>query len=74
MLPVLLITIILVLAAFAMLSIRLLFIKGGQFRGTCAGNSPFLKKEGVACGVCGRLPGETCGKDEKKSFIPESAK
>ncbi len=74
MLPVLIITIILVLAAFAMLSIRLLLMKGGQFRGTCAGNSPFLKNEGIACGVCGRMPGETCGKDGKKSFIPESAK
>jgi len=60
MVSVLLITIALVLIAFAMLSLRILFVKGGQFRGTCAGNSPYMNKEGIACNVCGRLPGEEC--------------
>jgi len=51
---------------FVLLSVRLLLIKGGEFRGTCASQSPWLKKEGAACGYCGRdlSAGETCGKDD----------
>ena len=32
---------------FILLSVRLLFIKNGEFRGTCASQSPWLNKEGV---------------------------
>lgn len=64
MLPVLILSVALVLIAFFMFSLRLLFVKGGEFRGSCAGNSPFLQKEGAVCGVCGRKPGEACGKEE----------
>lgn len=39
---------------FILLSVRLLFIKKGEFRGTCASQSPWLNKEGVACGYCGK--------------------
>lgn len=67
MVPVLLLSIILLLVAFALFSLRLLFIKDGQFRGSCAGNSPFLNKEGVVCGVCGRKPGKSCAKDDSSS-------
>lgn len=51
---------------FVLLSVRLIFIKGGEFRGTCASQSPWLNKEGASCGYCGRnlSAGETCGKDE----------
>jgi hypothetical protein len=66
MLPVLVLSVALVLIAFFMFSLRLLFVKGGTFRGSCAGNSPFLQKEGAACGVCGRKPGEECGKEEEQ--------
>lgn len=65
MLPVLILSVALVLIAFFMFSLRLLFVKGGEFRGSCAGNSPFLQKEGAVCGVCGRKPGEACGKEEE---------
>ncbi|MCK6693517.1 MAG: hypothetical protein L6Q97_15655 [Thermoanaerobaculia bacterium] len=65
MLTVLLASVVFVLAAFFMFSLRLLFVKGGEFRGTCAGNSSFLNKEGIACGVCGRKPGEGCGKEDQ---------
>jgi len=64
MLAVLLVSVVFVLAAFALFSLRLLFVKNGQFRGTCAGNSAFLQKEGVVCGVCGKKPGEACEKKE----------
>ena len=54
--------IILVGIFFLLMSIRLIFVKGGKFRGTCASQSPFLHKEGVSCGACGRKvePGDQC--------------
>jgi hypothetical protein len=39
---------------FILLSVRLLFVKNGEFRGTCASQSPWLNKEGVTCGYCGK--------------------
>jgi hypothetical protein len=39
---------------FILLSVRLLFIKNGEFRGTCASQSPWLNKEGITCGYCGK--------------------
>lgn len=44
---------------FALMSVRLIFIKGGEFKGTCASQSPFLNKEGVTCSYCGKEVG-TC--------------
>jgi hypothetical protein len=64
MLTVLAASVFFVLLAFFMFSLRILFVKGGAFRGTCAGNSSFLQKEDIACGVCGRKPGEACGKED----------
>lgn len=64
MLTVLLVSVLFMLAAFFLFSLRLVFVKGGEFRGTCAGNSAFLKNEDVVCGVCGRKPGEACGKED----------
>ncbi len=51
---------------FVLMSVRLLFIKDGKFKGTCASQSPFLNKEGGTCGYCGRNieAGEECGKEE----------
>ncbi len=43
---------------FALMSVRLFFVKNGEFRGTCATQSPFLAKEGIACGYCGKTIGE----------------
>jgi hypothetical protein len=47
---------------FAGIAIKILLKKDGQFSGTCASNSPFLNKEGEACGFCGALPEEQCKK------------
>jgi hypothetical protein len=58
---------------FILLSVRLLFIKDGQFRGTCASQSPWLNKEGVACGFCGKemKPGDTtCGDPQNDNREP----
>ena len=51
---------------FVLMSVRLLFVKGGEFKGTCASQSPYLNKEGVTCGYCGRKPGEECKKEESE--------
>lgn len=46
------------------IAVRVLFVKNGSMRGTCASQTPMLNKEGVACGLCGRMPGEPCGEKE----------
>ncbi len=42
------------------LSLRILLVKGGEFRGTCATNNPMLRNKIGECDVCGRKPGEDC--------------
>lgn len=42
------------------LSLRILLVKGGEFRGTCATNNPMLRNKIGDCEVCGRKPGEAC--------------
>jgi hypothetical protein len=62
---------------FVLMSVRLLFVKNGEFRGTCATQSPFLAKEGITCGYCGKTIGEgdACGDQEKESSVmPEIKK
>ena len=56
---------------FVLMSVRLLFIKDGKFKGTCASQSPFLNKEGGTCGYCGRNieAGEECGKNDDDENI-----
>jgi hypothetical protein len=58
---------------FVLMSVRLLFIKDGEFRGTCATQSPYLAKEGITCGYCGKVVGEgdACGDPEKASELPK---
>ncbi|MBX2895111.1 MAG: hypothetical protein KF763_06695 [Cyclobacteriaceae bacterium] len=53
---------------FILMSVRLFFVKNGEFRGTCATQSPFLAKEGITCGYCGKTIGEgdACGDPEKE--------
>lgn len=52
---------------FLLMSVRLIFLKDGKFRGTCASQ----KAEGGSCGVCGTdvNPGESCKKSRTKSAI-----
>lgn len=49
---------------FVLMSVRLIFIKGGEFKGTCASQSPFLKQEGATCGYCGKKVG-SCDEEEQ---------
>jgi nitrogen fixation-related uncharacterized protein len=53
--------------AFAGIAIKIWAKKDGQFSGTCASNSPFLNKEGEACGFCGASPEEKCKKEEEQA-------
>ena len=54
------ITIFMLGFVFAGIGIKILFKKNGKFSGTCASQSPFLNKEGEACGICGAKPEEKC--------------
>lgn len=53
---------------FVLMSVRLLFVKNGEFRGTCATQSPQLMKEGITCGYCGKVvgAGDACGDPDKE--------
>lgn len=48
---------------FALMSVRLLFLKNGEFKGTCASQNPYLNKSGETCGYCGKTvdSSSTCG-------------
>jgi hypothetical protein len=60
-----LVTIGLLALAFAGIAVKIWGKKEGKFAGTCASQSPFLNKEGAACGFCGKLPEEQeCKKDQ----------
>jgi hypothetical protein len=47
------------------LSLRILLVKDGEFRGTCATNNPMLKDKVGNCTVCGSKPGEACQGDDQ---------
>ena len=50
--------------AFSAIGIKVLLKKNGKFSGTCASQSPFLNKEGEACGICGATQEEKCKNEE----------
>lgn len=53
-----LITFLLLGLAFAGISIKIWAKKDGEFSGTCASQSPFLNKDNLPCGLCGKMPDE----------------
>ena len=59
-----LITIFMLAFVFVGIGIKVLIKKNGKFAGTCASQSPFLNKEGEACGICGAKPEEKCKNEE----------
>lgn len=64
-----LITVALLLLAVGGIAIKLWTKKDGKFAGTCASQSPFLNKEGEACGFCGKTPDqfENCTEEPHKA-------
>tara|TARA_B110000211_G_scaffold29342_1_gene29679 strand:+ start:300 stop:503 length:204 start_codon:yes stop_codon:yes gene_type:complete len=63
-LPIFLLTIGFLVFVFAGIGIKILLKKDGKFSGTCASQSPFLNKEGEACGICGASSEEKCKNEE----------
>lgn len=61
------ISLVLILLAVVGMSIKIWATKDGKFAGTCASQSPFLNKEGEACGMCGKTPDQyvDCSGEEK---------
>ncbi|MCH7415723.1 hypothetical protein MM213_19640 [Belliella sp. R4-6] len=53
---------------FIMMSVRLIFLKNGEFKGTCASQNPYLNKEGEACSYCGKTvdAGSSCGNPDNE--------
>lgn len=62
----LLITFALLALAVAGIAIKIWGKKDGKFAGTCASQSPFLNKDGEACGMCGKMPAEVGNCDNQK--------
>ena len=54
---------------FAMMSVRLIFLKKGEFKGTCATQSPFLRQQGIRC-ACGKVPGSCEPSEETDRSLP----
>ena len=52
----LLVTLVLLLIAFAGIAIKIWAKKDGKFAGTCASQNPMLNQNGEACGFCGKTP------------------
>ena len=50
---------------FLALSLRLVLIKDGEFKGTCASQNPYLGSGEKECSYCGKTvsPGSDCKKD-----------
>lgn len=62
---------------FILMSVRLIFLKDGEFRGTCASQSPWLNKEGATCGYCGKTlsaDDTACGSPDNTPLPPVSKK
>lgn len=58
---------------FALMAVRLIFLKNGEFKGTCASQSPFLNPDGGTCSYCGKDPEFCENKDDSKKDLPQIA-
>ncbi|MBX2842776.1 MAG: hypothetical protein KTR26_13475 [Flammeovirgaceae bacterium] len=54
---------------FVLMSVRLIFLKNGEFKGTCASQSPYLQNDGVTCSLCGNDPNK-CENQNKNDEVP----
>jgi hypothetical protein len=62
---------LIILLAIGGLALRIIFVKDGEFRGTCATNNPMLKNQIGECQVCGAKPGEQCQNDDEPLPLPK---
>jgi len=53
---------------FILMSVRLIFLKDGQFKGTCASQNPYLNKDGENCSYCGKTvdANSACGNPDNE--------
>lgn len=53
---------------FILMSVRLIFLKKGEFKGTCASQNPYLNKDGATCGFCGKTvnEGDACANPDSE--------
>ena len=54
---------------FALMAVRILFVKDGEFRGSCSTQQQALQaKHAITCGVCGQSvePGMDCSDESKQ--------
>ena len=63
-----LLAILLIGIFFVAMSVRLLLLDKGEFKGTCASQNPYLQKEGATCGYCGKTVG-SCENDEEQNEV-----
>ena len=65
---IILLTLIIFSIFFVFLSVRIIFKKNGEFKGTCASQNPYLNKEGSSCGYCGKVVkhGEKCANPDSE--------
>lgn len=68
------ITLVVLAVGLAGIGLRMWVVKGGEFRGGCASNSPWLKNEIGDCKVCGAGPDEQCQNPEKSDQKDSSLK
>jgi len=57
---------------FAGIGIRILLLKNGEFKGTCASQSPYLKNQLGECTVCGKNPDEECKMPSSEDELEEA--
>ena len=53
---------------FVGMSVRLILLKKGEFKGTCASQNPYLQKEGGTCGYCGKEVG-SCENENSQNEV-----
>lgn len=64
MLTTFLVTTVVLLILIAMIAVRIILIKGGEFHGSCSSNNPFTKREGGRCTLCGATSEESCARTD----------
>ena len=64
LLPTLVLTLTIIGLAIIGMGLRVIFVKNGEFRGSCASNNPALKNETGDCPVCGKTPEEDCKRED----------
>lgn len=63
----LLLSIAVVGVAVLLLALRILLVRDGEFRGTCASNNPFFQNESGTCWTCGNAPTDSCEYRDRRS-------